>query len=237
MTQTKTKTKTKTYKRTARNKKIKTDNYGILIVDDENLWKQLYRNNLFLQYQNKKYHFHEASDGKEALKIIAQYYDEIDVIIIDLVMDKMGGMELVKFLVDKWGLDDLGIFLVTAYGSSKDMEEAQLRGVRGFIDKFQLDFQQLSDSINTYLDLKNKHKAIDNGFYIEVRTQNTKDKQKYVYLRWRNYDQSLETLYLSKVEDVKYVTIPNLKTDLSNLEDQIENQIENQIEDQTEAIS
>lgn len=209
----------KTRKTSLRKKKIKTDDYGILIVEDESLWSQLYQNNLFQSEENqgKTYHYYEAHDGKEALRIIAQHYDKIDVIIIDLAMDKMEGMELLKFIVDKWGLVDLGIFMITAYGSSQDLEEAQLRGIKGFIDKFQLDFQKLSQMIETYLNLTHRNKAIDNGFYIEKRVQPIKSSEKgqeYIYLRWRNDDQTPETLYLGKGEEVTSISLPNLRTDL-----------------------
>lgn len=139
--------------------------------------------------------------------------------IIDLVMDKMAGMELLKFIVDKWGLD-LGIFVVTAYGSSEDLEEAQVRGVRAFIDKLQVDFNKLSSLIETYLDLKDKSKGIDNGFYVEERIQPPPPEgdQKYVYVRWRNDDRSSETLYLGKAEEIETITLPNLRTNLDKFE-------------------
>jgi CheY-like chemotaxis protein len=169
--------------------------------------------------QPRTYHFYQANNGREALKMLAQYYDQIDVMIIDLVMDKMAGMDLLKFIVDKWGLD-LGIFMVTAHGSKKDLEEAQLRGVRGFIDKLQLDFNKLSHLIETYLDLKDKNKAIDNGFYVEERIQPPPPEgdQKYVYVRWRNDDRSTETLYLGKAEEIATITLPNLRTNLDKFE-------------------
>ena len=204
----------------SKKKKVKKNSYGILIVEDETLWKQLYQINLFQQTDQKRnFHFYEANNGREALKILAQYYDQIDVVIVDLVMEKMAGMELLKFIVDKWGLD-LGIFMVTAHGSTKDMEEAQIRGVRAFIDKLQVDFKKLSYLIEAYLDLKEKDKGIDNGFYVEERIQPPPPEgdQKYVYVRWRHSDRSSETLYLGKAEEIETITLPNLRTNLEKFE-------------------
>ena len=214
------KSKQATPKSPAKKKKFKQNSYGILLVEDEELWRKLYQINLFQQTaQKRKFHFYEANNGREALKVLAQYYDQIDVVIIDLVMDKMKGMELLKFIVDKWGLD-LGIFMVTAHGSAEDMEEAHLRGVRGFLDKFQVDFHKLSSLIEAYLNLKDKSKGIDNGFYVEERIQPPppEGEQKYVYVRWRNGSRSSETLYLGKAEEIETITLPNLRTNLDKFE-------------------
>ncbi|MGH2416420.1 MAG: response regulator, partial [Microcystaceae cyanobacterium] len=110
---------------------------GILIIEDEKIWRQLYTLNLLKKTKNKrrKYTFYEALNGREGIKLIAQHYSQIKVILLDLVMDKMEGMEVLKLLIDQWGFLNLGIFILTAYGTEETMVASQLRGVRGFYDK------------------------------------------------------------------------------------------------------
>ena len=191
--------------------------YGILVVDDEKSWQNVYKINLFKQINQdeKRFVFYEASNGKEAIKVLAQYYDRIQVMIVDLKMDKMSGMELLKCLVDQLGLSDLGIFIVTAYGTKEDLEEAQIRGVRGFIDKSQLDFERLSYLICAYLDLSEKEKATDLGIYAESRLQY---EQRYLYLRWKYSNEQWENMYVGNINEIETLTLPNLKTKLENLE-------------------
>ena len=93
---------------------------GILIIEDEKFWRQLFKLNLFKHPSNKKrnFLFYESSDGREGIKQIAQHYPHIQVLLLDLVMDRMNGMELLR-LINKWGLS-LGIFILTAYGDEKN---------------------------------------------------------------------------------------------------------------------
>ena len=187
------------------------DTCGILIVEDEKFWRQLFKLNLFKHSQNqkRKFAFYEASDGREGVKAIAQHFPYIQVVLLDLVMDKMGGMELLQ-LINKWGLN-LGVFILTAYGDEKTMAEAQLRGVRGFYDKEYLDFDKLSEDIETYLDLTKLEQGPRSGFYVEMRPH-SKGEYHQVYLRWQNTEDKWETFYLGKSDEIETLALPNIKT-------------------------
>ena len=206
----------RSYKKKSTQKKT----YGILIVEDEKSWKNVYKINLFKQVnpEKKNFEFYEASNRKEALKILVQYYDRIQVVIIDLVMEetsekKLGGMLLLETLVDRLGLN-LGIFMITAYGTQEHQEQAYLRGVRGFFDKSQLDFEKLSILIDNYLDIQDKEKAIDLGIYAESRVQ---DSNRYLYIRWKHSDKTWDYEYISNMNDIERITLPNIITDLKTL--------------------
>jgi CheY-like chemotaxis protein len=189
----------------------RSDVCGILIVEDEKFWRQLFKLNLFKHPKNKKrkFTFSEASNGREGVKAIAQHFPHIQVVLLDLVMDKMGGMELLR-LINKWGLP-LGIFILTAYGDEKTMAESQLRGVRGFYDKEYLDFEKLSDDIETYLDLTEQEQGPRSGFYVEMRPHQKGEYQQ-VYLRWQNTEGRWETFYLGKSNEIETLALPNLRT-------------------------
>ena len=63
---------------------------SVLIVDDESIIRDLCSKAL------KGYRVFQAGDGEEALKVFQQ--EEIDVILTDVMMPKMGGIELLKRL-------------------------------------------------------------------------------------------------------------------------------------------
>jgi CheY-like chemotaxis protein len=184
---------------------------GVLIVEDEKFWRQLYKLNLFKhpKKEKRKFTFSEASNGREGVKILAQHFPDIQVVLLDLVMDKMAGMELLR-LINKWGLN-LGIFILTAYGDEKTMAESQLRGVRGFYDKECLDFEKLSDDIETYLEITEQQQGPRSGFYVEMRPHE-KGEYEQVYLRWQNRDDKWETFYLGKSDEIKALSLPNMRT-------------------------
>ncbi len=213
--------KTSTAKKKTGRKKVSSqfegNTYGILVVDDEPSWKNLYELNLFKNVSRDKFRFefYTANNGLEALKTLVEYYDRIQIVILDLKMNKRSGMEFLKNIVDQIGMEHLGIFIVTAYGNQEDMNEALIRGVRGFIDKSQLDFDKFSNLICRYLELKHKKKAIDLGIYLESRF--TKG-QRYLYIRWHHGDAKWSTMYIGNITEINNVTLPNLITKVETVE-------------------
>ena len=114
--------KKKTYRKRSKSQEEE-KTYGILIVEDEKSWANVYKINLFRQLEEKrKFQFYEATNIKEAIKILIQYNDRIQIVLLDLVIgedveEKPGGMLLLETIHDRLGLKDLGIFVITAYGT------------------------------------------------------------------------------------------------------------------------
>jgi CheY-like chemotaxis protein len=212
----------KTYKKRSNKKTVKSGKtYGILIIEDEKSWKNVYKINLFKNIQQKrKIKFYEASNAKEALKILVQYYDRIQVVILDLVIggsvdEKSGGMILLETIMDRLGLKNLGIFIITAYGTKENEEQCYLRGVRGFLDKSQLDFENLSGLIDNYFDIHDLERGTEVGIYAESRLQNDR---RYLYLRWKHSDGTWDMEYIANMKEIERIVIPNMITDLDTLE-------------------
>ena len=213
--------KKKTYKKRIKRQEEEEKTYGILIVEDEKSWSNVYKINLVRKLEKKrKFHIYEAKNTKEAIKILIQYNDRIDIVLLDLVIgeqtgDKPEGMLLLETIVDRLGLTDLGIFVITAYATKSLEEQCHIRGVRYFLDKSQLDFERISNLIDDYIELTEKPKGKDVGFYIESRSQ--KD-QRYLYLRWKYAQGDWDIEYLGNANEIKRIVLPNIITDLNNLE-------------------
>ena len=210
----------KTAKSSTQKRKIKstsTPEYGVLLVDDEPLWLNIYERNLFKHIDPRKYkfNFYRAENGIKAVQVLAEFYSTIKIIILDLKMPKKGGLDFLKIIYDNLGFDQLGIFVITAYGDEKKMQEALLRGVRGFIDKSQLDFDRLSQLIVEFIELQQREKAKERGFFVESRLNN---QERYLYLRWKLSDGQWLTQYLGKAADLNNLTIPNIITPLHQVE-------------------
>lgn len=95
----------------------------VLIVDDEQDIRELIK-----FYMNKEsYDVIEAKDGEEALEIFESEY--IDLAIIDVMMPKMDGFELVENIKE---IKDVPCIMLTAKGESKD----KLRGFSAGVDDY-----------------------------------------------------------------------------------------------------
>lgn len=99
----------------------------ILIVDDEKNFRELLKAIL----KKRGYEAHCAKNGLEAVKMMdVDYYD---IVITDLMMDGMDGMELIKHIKSN-NLDTKAI-IITAYGSIENAVEAIKEGAFSYFIK------------------------------------------------------------------------------------------------------
>jgi DNA-binding NtrC family response regulator len=102
----------------------------ILIVDDEATQLRI----LESVVAHMGFHVRTAKDGEEALHILAASAEgSIDVMILDLEMPRMGGIEVLKLARPKFPA--LPILVLTAHSSLKNVVEAMKVGANDFISK------------------------------------------------------------------------------------------------------
>ncbi len=102
----------------------------VLVADDEEFVRIFVRETL----EKLGYEVREASDGLEATEIYSAGNKEIDLVILDLVMPKMGGEEAFKNLkaIDP----DVKVLISTGYGIGEQTKEMMKdTGIRGFLQK------------------------------------------------------------------------------------------------------
>jgi len=102
--------------------------YRLLVVDDN---VELLM--LMSQLLGSKYHVSTATNGKEALEIIRK--EELDIIISDVMMPVMDGLELTRRIKNDPNSRHLPIILLTAKMQDKDREEALRIGADSFVTK------------------------------------------------------------------------------------------------------
>ena len=99
----------------------------ILVVDDEPNLRRV----LSAQLERDGYDIHVAEDGEEALGVLREHH--IDLVITDLRMPKLDGMELLRRVVE---LDDqLPVVMLTAHGTVDNAVEALKTGAFDYITK------------------------------------------------------------------------------------------------------
>jgi DNA-binding NtrC family response regulator len=101
--------------------------YHILIVDDE----PLVRNSLSELLTLSGYAVSTATNGKEALSLLKDY--TADVIISDMKMPQMDGMQLLKYI--KSAKLDIPVILITSFGSIESAVETIKEGAYDYITK------------------------------------------------------------------------------------------------------
>ncbi|MBW2566628.1 MAG: response regulator [Deltaproteobacteria bacterium] len=100
----------------------------ILVVDDELDMLMLLR---MMIEDSTDYEVDTTNNPSEALKIVTE--KDVDLVISDLKMPGMDGMELFDEL--KEIRPDIPVIIITAYGSLEIADEAMKKGVADFITK------------------------------------------------------------------------------------------------------
>jgi len=120
---------------------------SILVVDDEEILRDLMKNVL----GDLGYEAMLASNGEEAVEVYREHKEEIDLVIVDMVMPKMGG----KKTFEELKRIDPGVkaLLASGYSKNKAVQRILDLGVKGFLHK-PFSVQEISRKVREVLKLK-----------------------------------------------------------------------------------
>jgi sigma-B regulation protein RsbU (phosphoserine phosphatase) len=126
---------------------MKAESSSILIVDDEELNSE----GLARRLQRHGYVVTVAKSGREAIELLGQR--RFDLVLLDIMMPGMNGLDVLKFLRRVDSLLDLPIIMATAKGESEDIVEALELGANDYVTK-PLDLPVVLARIRTQLALQ-----------------------------------------------------------------------------------
>jgi sigma-B regulation protein RsbU (phosphoserine phosphatase) len=126
---------------------LNAESSSILLVDDEELNSE----GLARRLRGRGFAVTVARSGREAIELLGGR--RFDLVLLDIMMPGMTGLEVLKFLRRVDSLIDLPIIMVTARGESEDMVEALELGANDYVTK-PLDFPVVLARIRTQLALR-----------------------------------------------------------------------------------
>lgn len=154
----------------------------ILVVEDN---EELLA--LMLQVLSKNYHVFTAKNGKQAMNIIMK--EKLDLVVSDVMMPIMDGIELTKQLKSDKSFWQLPIILLTAKNKEEDKTEAYAVGADAYITK-PFKFDELEVRINALL--ANRKKMIEK-IQAEISLQTSAEDEAQAALHLSNPDQAFIT--------------------------------------------
>lgn len=133
---------------------IKRGSETILIVEDEAMVRSLTRQVL----EECGYTVYEAGNGIEALNVCESINFEIDMVLTDVVMPKMGGRELGDKL--RQLRSELPILFTSGYADDAELRDYIGESQSNFIAK-PFTFEELAVKVRDFLDSKNRGRHLD----------------------------------------------------------------------------
>ena len=100
----------------------------ILIAEDELINREILKTILADEYQ-----FLEAENGKKALSLLSEHRDNVSLVLLDLNMPEMSGLEVLKEIEDNPSLNEIPVIVMT--GDKKEEVECLDIGASDFISK------------------------------------------------------------------------------------------------------
>lgn len=101
----------------------------ILVIDDDMTFVAMMKAAL----DPAKYSVASATNGEEGLKEVAS--SRPDLILLDIMMPKMGGMEFLKEVNEKYGKGKIAILITSNLSSLEKISEGVELGIRGYFVK------------------------------------------------------------------------------------------------------
>lgn len=118
----------------------------ILVVDDEKDVQILFEQRFRREIKNGEMEFVFAYSGEEALKYLTQHAHEAVLILSDINMPGMTGLELLKQIKEKHHEPPPVVMMITAYGDAENYNSAMKLGADDFLTK-PLEFTLLKEKL------------------------------------------------------------------------------------------
>lgn len=120
----------------------------ILVVDDEKDIRPLFEQRFRKEIRSGLFNFAFALSGEEAINHMKEHQHEAVLILSDINMPGMTGLELLKNIKQDYHAPPPVVMMITAYGDEENYNRAMELGADDFITK-PVDFKLLKEKIKT----------------------------------------------------------------------------------------
>jgi CheY-like chemotaxis protein len=117
----------------------------IIIVEDE----EILRNLLQKKLENEGYEVDVAEDGEQGIRKIRE--TSFDLILLDIIMPKMGGFDVLEAMQKDENISDIPVIVVSNSGQPVEIDRAQKLGARDWIVKTEFDPQEVINKVKQQL--------------------------------------------------------------------------------------
>ena len=121
----------------------------ILVVDDERDIQMLFEQRFRKEIREKNMEFAFAFSGEEALSYLNLHEHEIILILSDINMPGMSGLELLRNIKNRYSTPPPVVVMITAYSDAENFNRAKELGADDYLTK-PVDFISLREKFKDY---------------------------------------------------------------------------------------
>ena len=122
----------------------------VLVVDDERDVKVLFEQRFRKEIRKSEIEFVFAFSGEEAIEYLETHSHEAVLILSDINMPGMSGLELLEKIKSDYNNPPPVVMMITAYGDEQNYNTAKSLGADDFLTK-PVDFKVLKEKLNELL--------------------------------------------------------------------------------------
>jgi CheY-like chemotaxis protein len=117
----------------------------ILIIEDEDIMRNL----LSKKLKGAGYQVSTAKDGQEGMDLLEK--EKFDLVLSDIIMPKLGGLEVMERMNQDPGLKNIPIIVVSNSGQPVELDQARRFGAKDWLVKTEFDPQEVIVKIKKIL--------------------------------------------------------------------------------------
>lgn len=145
----------------------------VLVVEDTELLRRMYSDRL----TQDGYRVLQAADGLEALAVLRT--DTPDLILLDLIMPKMSGLEVLELVKKDPRLKDVPVLILSNLGQDEDMQRGLSMGAMDYLIKNDARPADVSEKITAILKLAGG-RAVESAAYRLIVRDREADADRFI---------------------------------------------------------
>lgn len=173
--------------------------YKILIVDDS-----VINRTILADILEGNFEILEASDGIEAIQMIKQYNNQLSLILLDLVMPNMDGLEVLAAMNSGEWINNIPVIMISAENSPSYVERAYELGATDFINRpfnAYVVRKRIANTIMLYTKQRNLIDLVSQQVYEKEKSNDLMIKILSHIVEFRNGESGLHILHVNTVTE------------------------------------
>jgi CheY-like chemotaxis protein len=115
----------------------------ILLVEDEDIMVDLLQRKL----SKEGYEVFVARDGEEGLKKMKEMDPKPDLVLLDIIMPKMGGFEVMEEMKKDENLKNIAVIVISNSGQPVELDRAKKLGAKDWLIKTEFDPKEVLEKV------------------------------------------------------------------------------------------